>query len=256
MVLNTLLLRPYILVIVALFSNTLTYAQNEEFDEFIGIEKAKVLHKAIASFENFLSLNYSASASYNQSVTAFLTDFNNQNIDQTLDKWVLDSSQTEKLIIEFEQSGLRKDIWLYIDEIDSPNQKVMDYILYVRSLNDTILYVETDTVTIDDFEELLDIPEVEGPENFRELEEPHAYATYNSAITAGIHKFSADSILREYAEIQLDIGSISPHLIASAMLEYGDKVNYNSFYTKAMLVKEFYFDILYPFWLRKNSKDD
>jgi hypothetical protein len=234
---------------VALLSNTLTNAQNEEFDKFIGIEKAKVLNKAIASFDNFLSLNYSDSASYGQRVTAFLTDFNNQNTDQNLDKWVLHSSQIKELIIEFEQSGLRKDIWLYNDEIDSVNQKIMDYILYVRFLNDTIPYVEKDTLITDDFEELLDIPEVEGSEDFREVEEPHAYHTFNSALTAGIHKFSADSILMDYAEIQLDIGSISPHLIANAMLEYGDKVDYDSFYTKAMLVMEFYSDIRYPLWL-------
>ncbi len=237
---------------IVLASLALSAQDKEDLVAFIGQEKADALEHSIRSFDSFLEANYPEGEIQHKTIQ-FLSDYeswleNEGYENENDDSWRIDKMAAGDLIDDLEQSGLRRDIWLYTYEKDEPGPIVMAYLDSVRKEMENqsqrgqkIVFREIDSI-----DGLLEIPPATEEQIDKETEQINRrVSATNSALDAIIAKFGKEKLVVFLTGIAIRVGGVSPQLSLSAMLDKQDEIDFDEYYTKVYLVKEYYYPLLY-----------
>ncbi|MGI8892021.1 MAG: hypothetical protein ACR2GN_01040, partial [Bacteroidia bacterium] len=93
------------------FSCSPKSSELEEFNKVLGEEKAKALDELIVTFQEFLDINYTE-GDLGEKTKEFLMDNSNYKFPQ----WKFEKLSNKRILEKIEQSGLRKELYLYESE--------------------------------------------------------------------------------------------------------------------------------------------
>ncbi|MBR08791.1 MAG: hypothetical protein CMP48_14080 [Rickettsiales bacterium] len=94
----------------------------QKFLNELGTEKAESFIKLVNSYEQFLQLNYPTIEGKGERTRAFMLQ-----LIEGQDPFKYDSLNAVQIINELEQSGLRKDIFLYVGEVYEPPYNIEQF---------------------------------------------------------------------------------------------------------------------------------
>ncbi len=204
-----------------LLINCQTQTQNdiEEFNKFLGQEKAEVLNYTVNSFREFLDLNYPDISDENERVSEFLktlTDTKDYNYN-----FIIDKEQCNTIINRWEESGLRKEVWLYWNEE------------YTSPLRDSTEEIEEEIMPITRDEGIIDTLD------YSKFLDSNAGGLY----LYGLAKYAPnDTIIQGYVDGKTALGNISYLSVAEGFKKL--KIQYNEPFFMRILVVEFYYDLI------------
>ena len=213
----------------------------ENFNEFLGKEKATALNEAIESFDNFLETNFPKQDNQSDRTKEFLKQF--LNSDSPDSSWIFTTNRNKRIIEQLESSGLRKEIWIYGNENYDEKYNIHDLINPFE--NDSSQSLGKAEIIED---EIIPIqrPEIDSTELARiEKERDEQYnnllmTNEKGEFLYGLAKFANnDSIVHEYVEVKLIAGDISPSLVASAFLS--QIKDFENPFIKRMIFVELYY---------------
>lgn len=176
--------------------------------------------------------------------------------------WTLDPENDNRLVNLFENSGLRKEIWLYGYEEYAPNydlSKILDINAIFSSpekyspvnlRSDSELISEAECLSkIEsyDYDSLLESLKIQRERRKNSLY-PNEYGKY----IQGLIRYSEDdSYASSFAELQLQM-TVSPCTLVSSLIEFnGSKVDLSDPFIKRIVVVELYSPIIYNEVLEK-----
>jgi hypothetical protein len=219
-----------------------------EFNDFLGKDRANALNSAVESLDQFLETNYSDFDNQTNRTKAFLEYF--QENSKPDSSWYLPTKQIQKIISDFETSGLRKEIWVYgyeeyepkydihnilpteEEEMDTSNIHELGEIEFVFSEDEIIPLSNIDTAEITRREK-------EMKERIRNSLHFNNYGQYLYALA----KYNqSDTTIQKYVDNKILAGGHAPFLIASGLLN--QKIDFENPFVKRILVTEFYFWIM------------
>ena len=216
------------------------------FNDFLGKDKATTLNSAVESFDQFLRTNYSDLDNQSKRTKAFL-GYLEQNFEPD-STWDLPTKKNQKIISDFESSGLRKDIWTFGYEDYEPQYDI--YEILPPEKQDTSNIQDLGELDLDLIEEeiipLSNIDSAEIAKREKEMEERiknslhfNNYGQYLYALT----KYTLnDTTIQDYVDAKIVAGDISPVLIASGLLS--QEIDFEDPFIKRILVTEFYYWIM------------
>lgn len=199
---------------------------------------------AVASFDDFLALNYPKETPFEIKVKAFLEDC--MALYSTDPNWNVDNANPAEIIEAFESSGLRQEIWVYPYEVYHPKHFLN------TTLQDTTRSSE-EKIEVEIFDEYIPIRQ-RNSENY-ESTQFDSILEFNQIglFIYGLEKAApTDSLIQEYIHAKQSVGNISPSLVAQGFLNYKEDFNHPLF--KRMVVAEFYYFILNGSLEKKDSK--
>lgn len=232
------------------FSQSSDQKALQDFNTFLGPEKAAALDEGLASFYAFLEKNFPEEPDFSARTRAFVQQFNeNYNPDSS---WVYNFEARKNLIQVWEKSCLRKEIWIYGYETYSPKYNIRDLVVPETYSTDSLSDIGTlDLDLIYDSEEDLKIDTVAVAKMEAEWAEKRRNSLhtnfqgeffYTLALYAQHNPF-----VKEYLEVILRENQISPGVMANALIENVQDLD-NPFIQRVILV-EFYFRfMIYPRW--------
>jgi len=236
------------------FGQQATRNDINEFNSFLGEEKANALNAAVESLDQFLSTNYSNLNSYSSRTRAFLEQMYNLNEPDSM--WKFETEKNLKIIEAFGTSGLRKEIWLYDDEKYDSKYNIQEF-LKPRD-HDSLPITDLGKLNLELIESeiipLYDIDSVESAKFYKDMEERNKtspWTNINGQFLYGLAKYTlSDSLIQEYVE---SYGSVmSPAVIAYSFLERD--INYDDPFVKRIIVYQFYYRIMERDIRRKEIK--
>ena len=230
------------------------------FNEALGIEKSKALDKAVESFEDFLKVNFPNQQTYADQAFSFLLELDsacNEGASFYLDSsWTLNSENDKRLVALFENSGLRREIWLFGYEGYYPKHDLSDI------LDTNIIYLPLDSfspATIRSDSELMEearyFSKMEGY-NYdtllksikfkRERRKNSLYTNEYGDFIYGLLIHSKDSsYAKSIAEAYFKY-DISPCVLIPSLIEFNKtKVDLTDPLIKRILTVELYYPIIY-----------
>lgn len=216
------------------------------FNDFLGKEKASALNSAVESFDQFLRTNYSDFDNQSKRTKAFLEYVQaNFELDST---WNLPTKRIQKIISDFETSGLRKEIWVYGYEDYQPQYDIYE-ILHPEE-KDTSNIQDLGELDLDFIEEeiipLSNIDSAEIARHEKEMEERIKnslhFNNYGQFLYALAKHTLKDTTIQEYVNVKIIAGDISPVLIASGLLS--QEIDFEDPFIKRILVTELYYGIM------------
>lgn len=243
------------MIIVCMLFGLISCTQNTErdtindFNELLGAEKAQAMNMALNSFETFLEVNYPDLESQSERIKLFLKQLEN---DYSLDSsWVFATSENKEIMEVWENSGLRKEVWLYGYEQDDyePTHNIREllppddfYIPYesesIQDIGDLELDLIEDSVV--PITELDSIWEADR-EKWRNYLVSNPYGDF----LYGLAKYGADDkLVNGYVEIQIQM-SVSPPVLISALLDIDNDVNFNNPFIERIILVEIYYPLMY-----------
>lgn len=111
--------------------------QLREFNEPLDPQKIAALDLAIESFDKFLNLNFDSNKTEKEKIIDFLSHYSDTNVAKT---WHLPDNLNQEILIAFENSGLRKEVWLYNCENGDSQEEIIEPVEYKSTINlDSIL---------------------------------------------------------------------------------------------------------------------
>lgn len=214
--------------------NHRTFSQHQcdslnPFYENLDSEYAKNIKSLIKSYDNFLELNYNYCNIEGIRTTLFLIDYyrllgENRNLE-----WKIPDDSN--IIRDFENSGLRKQIWIYESECIArgliSNADSSDY---VRNLN----YEEE----IFPLEYEIDSVIHEGDYDYLDFNLQGDYLETLNKV------FSNCDIIKEYIETRRLIGYTAPSLLIQGLLYNSSAIDYEKPLYKLIISIDLYYDIL------------
>jgi len=220
-------------------------SQLEQFNEYMGEEKALVLQEAVDSFDQFLMDNYPALNKENERIKSFLEQLAHYN--EPDKSWVYNHAANQAIIDSFESSGLRKEIWLYeYEEYESKND--FSKVLPPPAPVDSGSILELGEIKLDLIEEeLIPIRQSDQEEQIYDQKEreqrfkKRMLPNYEGDYVYGLMKFSPrDSFVFGYAQtIHTTSARISPGVRANGFLS--GNPDFENPLVKRLLVTEFYY---------------
>ncbi len=248
----------YILIILFLFAIS-SCTQNPEkdaindFNAFLGTEKAEAMDIALDSFEKFLELNYPDAEDQTKRTKLFLQQLEN---DYRLDSsWVFARSENKEIMRIWEGSGLRKELWLHGYELDTqfPSNDFSSY------PNEPFNHAR--------FDSLYDIGEVdwdhieaavsfstewdsaEVVKRFKKREERNLNSLYGNPegiFTKGLAMFGTDDeMVKGYVEIQSYTSGPLPGVLIGGLLSDENDVNLNNPFIRRIILVEIYYPLMH-----------
>lgn len=232
----------------------------EAFNETLGVEKSKALDETVDSFEEFLTVNYPNQKTYSERVFSFLLELDsacNDGIFYAQDmSWTLNSDNDKRVVDLFENSGLRREIWLFGYEEYYPKNDISEF------LDSNIFYSSPDTfypATIQSDFELM-----EEAEYFSKMEgynydtllmslnlkrERRKNSLYNNEFgdfIYGLIKHSDDSSwTKSFAMAQIQM-SVSPCVWVRSLIEFNEtKVDLSDPLIKRIVAIQLYAPMIY-----------
>jgi hypothetical protein len=194
------------------------------FNELLGKEKAAAFDALLSSFHTFLRVNYSSGRNLRERTLLFLEDLNINDIYK--DCWYFDSINDKKILLQFEDSGMRKEIYLYGREFN-----VM-YKHYNFDSTDYIIFEEEDS-----------------------LEKANNQAHYDTTLYIykygryfdGLKYFACqDTVIAQYVDHQLDYEGISTSIMINALLNHFTPERFEDPFVQRIIISEIYY-----FYLRE-----
>lgn len=223
-----------------------------DFDESLGKEKAEALNLALNSFETFLEVNYPDQESQSQRIKLFLEQL---ETDYEIDSsWVFATSENKEIMEAWENSGLRKEVWLYGYEEEGyiPKYDIHELLppddFYTPNESDSIQDIgELEIDLIED--SLLPITELDKYElDIIEREEKMRNWLFSNSegdFLYALAKYGADDkLVNGYVEIHIQM-SISPGIIISALLDIDNDVNFNNPFIERIILVEIYYPLMH-----------
>lgn len=110
------------IIFVFLISSTFATYSQKEFLNALGTEKAQSFQTLMDSYRNFLTLNYPKASTLGEQTRAFMMQMVNGEPPP------YDSISAIDVITALEQTGLRKDICLYSDEVYEPTYNLRQFL--------------------------------------------------------------------------------------------------------------------------------
>ena len=242
----------YVIIIGLLSISCSTWSQEKnnylkDFDDFLGQDKATALNSAVESFEQFLKTNYPDLDNQSKRTRAFL-EYHQNNFEPDA-TWNLPTKRNQKIISDFEESGLRKEIWIYGYEEYEPKYDIYE-ILHPEEQDTSIIQDPGDFDLYDPYdEEILPLSNIESAEIARHEKEMkdrirnslhfNSYGQYLYALT----KYTLnDTTIQHYVEVKVLVGNTPSGVIASGLLSQG--IDYDNPFIKRILIAEFYYWIM------------
>lgn len=260
----------FALVLVSCSSEYPRLGQNglKAFNETLGSKKSKALNEAVDSFEEFLKVNFPNQDTYSERAFSFLVELdsacNNHGVVYSLDwSWTLDSKKNRRVVDLFENSGLRREIWLFGYEEYYPKNDLSEL------LDTNIFYSSPDTfspATIQSDSELMEEAEyfskMQGYnydtllKSMKVKRERRKNSLYNNEFgdyIYGLMKHSKDSSwTKSFAMAQIQM-AVSPCALVPSLIDFNQtKVDLSDPFIKRIIVVELYFPIIYSNVQRKN----
>jgi hypothetical protein len=228
------------------------------FNVLMGVEYVAVYDASVASFHRFLALNYPQGEDLRGQTALFLEDFF-WNPQLSAD-WQFDPLADSLVLLQLEASGLRKEMYLQDDEIESHSPR---YNLYKYLYQQEPDLEEPDTVSYEGVEELI-IPKPEVDSLFMaemrlqdsimaemRLRSFRNYGfnpsgKYIFALAGAIYGSGApvDSAVLEYIIARERIGDISPVVVVDGLKATFSEYRFDDPLLHRILVMEIYYDIL------------
>ncbi len=234
-------MRFYIFLFIGLttLSCSNNKSDNKEFIEFLGTEKAIALNELMLSFDSFIENNYGEVN--NESIRDFLKDFSCE--DSLKPNLIFEKEKNERILEEFEKTGLRKDIWLYGSETDYKEYPILELInktVQTDSLESLELKIEDEIIPITK-DKSIDYDSLEKSMKLRW--DTTLSTNQRGAFLFGLYKFSNDTIVKDYVEAKTSVGGdISPCLISDGLLSL--KNDLNNIYIKYIILTEIYYTMI------------
>jgi hypothetical protein len=240
----------FIALILGCADTTRVNEDLNNFNEFLGNDKAEALNQAVESFHSFLDINYPDKKTLGEKTEAFLKELA-EAPEFDLNDWKFEIQNNSQLVKKFENSSLRKDIYLYQYETYEPYN--------VREVfNHPFLYSGKDTnsqdlgsleLDFDDFEEEEIYISEENRRKFEEreriLEEERKKAlSFNEdgKFLYALAKFNKiDTTVINYVYTKIEAGDLSLTLIASGLLYNRKPLDLEKPFTQRVIVAEIYY---------------
>ena len=194
----------------------------ERFNNVLGPQKSAALDSAVASFQTFLELNYEGG----EGIRDFLVHIrDSMSFDKT---WVLPTKRNQKILADWEETGLRKDIWLYDDE---PYE--------VWQVDST----SSDTLVLIFEDEIIPIANRQGEEQQQGERSQSLYRNNLGLFMTALAKSESKSqYVTSYIDAIEVAGDINPGLSANAFLQ--EITNFNNPLALRIFVVEFYYGMM------------
>lgn len=213
-------------------------SDNKEFIEFLGTEKAIALNELMLSFDSFIENNYGKVNDKN--IRDFLKDFSCEN--SLKPNLIFEKEKNERILEEFEKTGLRRDIWLYGSETDYKEYPILELInqtVQTDSLESLELKIEDEIIPITKDKSI----NYDSLEKSMKLQWDTTLSTnQRGAFLFGLYKFSNDSLIKEYVELKTSFGDIGVCTIKKGILNL--KNDLSLFYLKLIITVEIYYPLI------------
>lgn len=201
----------------------------QNFDYFIGQDKAKALNAALGSFEEFLSVNFSEHQSFGDKTDALLEQLlNNSAIPRS--SWNFNTEKNTKILQDWESTGLRSEIWVFGNEEYSPEYNIYE-----------LLSSDLDSASISK-------REMSNKERFMNSIHFNILGQFLYGLT---NLNSKNSDIMDYVTARVEGGPISPSLVFSGIRRL--KADFDNPFLKRIIIVEVYFRLM--IWdMERNGK--
>jgi Tfp pilus assembly protein PilP len=203
-----------VLLIIILLSSCKTSRddtdQIEEFYADFNQEQKEAFELAVESFERFLELNFQAKKREAENLMIFLAQITDSAAKA---EWKLENEKIREVLRQFEDSGLRKEIWLYGFEKESEMNEV--------------IYLFGDKAGL-----------VQSGDSLKSF---NAFGAYLQGLL-NIRKPS--QLVIDYAEAKYVAGTFSTELMAEVLLSFLKEDLNEIEILKRIIIAEFYFGLL------------
>lgn len=184
--------------------------QLEEFYSVFNQEQKEAFELAIISFDQFLERNFSEGQTPEKKLLQFLEEVKDP---AKYKRWEFGRVEAGEVLLKFEESGLRKEIWLYDFEKDSEIYEVIQL-----TEKGGVVVNETDSLKF--------------------------FNIWGNYLQGLLNIRNPSQFVTDYAEAKYIAGFMSTSLMAEGILASLDKTTGNQSILKRILVAEFYFDLL------------
>ncbi len=217
----------------------------EKFNHFLGSDKAMALNSAVESFDLFLKTNFLNFDNQSERVKVFLEYI--QHHYEADSSWQFPTDKNQKIILDFEVSNLRKEIWTYGYEEYNPKYCIYEVLPSAQQSRSNVKSLgEIDDSLVEETIPISYIDSVKIVRQEKEMEEKLQnihYFNINGQYLYALTKYNLnDTVIREYVDVKVIAGDISLDLLASGLLKH--KINYENPFIKRILVVEFYYWIM------------
>jgi hypothetical protein len=223
----------------------------EQFNEFLGQEKANALDQAVKSFEDFLIVNYSDQNTRDKRIRSFLKQL---SINPAPDSsWVFDTQRNKAIIQMLETSGMRREILLYGYENYTPQYLINEFQLGENK--DSIELFDVITIAIDESEfiPIIDVDSTErariekrSRETEREMQNLRDSALWHNPFGQflyGLNKYGyEDTLVNAYTQAREALVFISFVYIVDALLN--PKIEYYNPFITRIIVADIYLELM------------
>jgi hypothetical protein len=240
-----------IITIILFFSFSLNAQENNKnriksFNNFLGKEKSEAMNDAIQSFDKFLEINYKNEKKNSKKIVLFLKElFPRAKFNSTK---VFSTSENKAILQRWEKSGLRREIWIYMDEIEKyiPNKNNNILELYPNQKPDSIYPLNlTELLPIIEELTMINTDSIKFVKSEKIIKENINHLTTNilGDYLYGLTKFAGKySLIQKYVETRLKANDITPLIFIPNLLE--KNTDFNNPFIKRMILVEFYFEIM------------
>ncbi len=223
-----------------------------QFNKFLGDDKAFALDNLLFSFQEFLNKNYSSEEHLATKTRHFLR-YLLKNDCEPLDSWKFNTKKNLKVFNAFEESGLRKEIYLYQYEIEAHEFLKQEYSIYdiiketETEQTNNLNLGELDTVLFDIVIPIVELSKedsIASMEREKEMQNRMDNAlvfNLNGRFLYGLAKYGTDSTAYNYAEAIVTAGELSPLLIAMVFTNLSSRSLEDPFTQRIIVVELYYF---------------
>lgn len=222
------------------------------FNQYLGTTKSSVLDQAVFSLESFLLVNY-PNTKKDKRVHSFLKELVIASNTGPDTNWIFNTKINKELIIDFESSGMRKEIAIYgyenyennflIDSLYSKEDKLKNENSVMGELvleeEDDLYSYGRDTTGDAEFYR---ISEEQNKLLIARMDSNLSFNVYGQFLYALAKHTENDAAIQNYVEARREAGDLSPSLLFNAYLE--QDFDYNSPFFKRILVADVYLDLI------------
>ncbi len=220
--------------------------EQEIFINELGTKKAEALNVLGDSFENFLVLNYPKQSTLVERTRAFLTDILNNRPYEEFNK-----PNSKAVLEQLENSGLRKDIYIYSSEIESYTN---DYQIEQYLPKNKVTPIDLAEIN-QNFEEMTDTSELTEEQILANLESEKRNIEYGklrpNTNTKGLFLYAlaksmqADTTYLTYVDFKTTGLDIIPSNLATGYLTNMSDEELEKWYNRLPLIIDiYYFNLL------------
>jgi hypothetical protein len=184
--------------------------QLEEFYAVFAPQQKKAFEFAVKSFDSFLEINFSEHRTPEEKLQTFLQEI----MDSTLSsRWEINMDEGREVLLKYEESGLRKEIWIYSFEEEDEEMEIMKFLYPGQVIT-------------------------------QDKDSSKQFIRYG-AYLQGLMKIKKPSeLVLDYSEAKFAADHFNNDLIINTILDGMKNQKYNPEILKRIMVAEFYFDLL------------